>query len=122
KMAYQSTWPRGHARVIATRAKPRQLTSRLFSMATTHARPDLEGTISFSGVGVPAWPREQSASTVSDSPAQDPTKPWQRDALQALLAFSALHNQVRRRKALAARTRGFDAGAPVAEFEQDEQF
>src|ERR1035438_377867 len=37
----------------------------------------------FAGVGVPAWPREQSASTVSDYPAQDPTKPSQRDALRS---------------------------------------
>ena len=42
--------------------------------------------------------------------------------MQALLAFSALHEQVRRRKALAARHAGFDAGFAVAEFEADEQF
>jgi N-acetylmuramoyl-L-alanine amidase len=47
--------------------------------------------------------------------------PSQRDALQALLAFSALHEQVRRRKALAARHNGFEA-APAAEFEPDEHF
>ncbi len=53
-------------------------------------------------------------------------KPSQRDALQALLAFSALHDQVRRRKALAVRNKagnhGFDAGAPAQEFEPAEQF
>ncbi len=43
-------------------------------------------------------------------------RPSQHDALQALLAFSALHDQVRRRKALAARS-NFDAGAPVAKLE-----
>ncbi len=91
-------------------------------MATTTTKPDLEGTTSFSGVGVPAWPRGQGASGVSDHSAQEPTKPSQRDALQALLAFSALHDQVRRRKALSARNNGFDTGAPVAEFEQGEQF
>jgi N-acetylmuramoyl-L-alanine amidase/putative methionine-R-sulfoxide reductase with GAF domain len=91
-------------------------------MATTTTKPDLDATTPFAGVGVPAWPREQIASTASDYPAQDPTKPSQRDALQALLAYSALHDQVRRRKALAARNNGFDAGAPVAEFEQGEQF
>jgi N-acetylmuramoyl-L-alanine amidase/putative methionine-R-sulfoxide reductase with GAF domain len=58
-------------------------------------------------------------------------RPSQHDALQALLAFSALHDQVRRRKALAARS-SFDAGAPGAksepanfgqpEFELDELF
>ena len=51
-----------------------------------------------------------------------PRNPRNCDALQALLAFSALHEQVRRRKALAARNAGFDAGPPVAEFEQGEQF
>jgi N-acetylmuramoyl-L-alanine amidase len=88
-------------------------------MATTTTKPDLDVTTPFSGVGVPAWPREQSAAV---SAAHDPAKPTQLDALQALLAFSALHDQVRRRKALAARNPGFDAGPPVAEFEQREQF
>ncbi len=89
-------------------------------MGTTTTKPDLDATTPFSGGGVPAWPREQSASAVSA--AHDPTKPSQLDALQALLAFSALHDQMRRRKALAARNLGFDAGAPVEEFEQGEQF
>ena len=94
-------------------------------MATTSTKPDLDVTTPFAGVGAPPWPRGQSASTVSHHSAQDPSKPSQHDALQALLAFSALHEQLRRRKALAARNSGFDAGAPVApvtEFEQDEQF
>src|ERR1700693_3482237 len=91
-------------------------------MATTTTKPDLDGTSSFSGDRVPAWPRGETASGVSDYSAEDPTKPSQRDALQALLAFAALHDQVRRRKALAARNNGFDAGAPVAEFDQGEQF
>jgi N-acetylmuramoyl-L-alanine amidase/putative methionine-R-sulfoxide reductase with GAF domain len=93
-------------------------------MATTTTKPDLDVTSPFAGVGVSAWPRGQRAATVSDHSAQDPAKPSQRDALQALLAFSALHDQVRRRKALSAR-HNFDAGAPlapVAEFDQDEQF
>jgi putative methionine-R-sulfoxide reductase with GAF domain len=105
-------------------------------MATT-TKPVLEVTPPCAGAGVPAWPREQSASGYSNYPAQDLTKqdstklassqPSQRDALQALLAFSALHDQVRRRRALAARSHSFDAGAPVAkfeppEFEPDEQF
>jgi N-acetylmuramoyl-L-alanine amidase/putative methionine-R-sulfoxide reductase with GAF domain len=47
--------------------------------------------------------------------------PSGRDALQALLAFSALHQQVRRRRALASRN-GFDSTAPLAEFEASEQF
>jgi N-acetylmuramoyl-L-alanine amidase/putative methionine-R-sulfoxide reductase with GAF domain len=99
-------------------------------MATTTTKPDLNATTPFAGPGVPAWPREDDhpvAHYLTHEPAQDPThdstpKPSQRDALQALLAFSALHDQVRRRKALATPHRGFDAGAPVAEFERDEQF
>jgi len=96
-------------------------------MATTTTKPDLDVTTPLAGVGVPTWPPEQSASAISDYGEKDPAKPSQGDALQALLAFSALHEQVRRRKALAARHPGFDAGAPAAEterpeFEQDEQF
>jgi N-acetylmuramoyl-L-alanine amidase/putative methionine-R-sulfoxide reductase with GAF domain len=43
------------------------------------------------------------------------------DALQALLAFSALHQQIRRRRALASRSQGFEAVAP-SEFEPAEHF
>jgi N-acetylmuramoyl-L-alanine amidase/putative methionine-R-sulfoxide reductase with GAF domain len=56
-------------------------------------------------------------STADDSS----NKPSQLDGLQALLAFSALHQQVRRRRALAAQLNGFDA-APQPEFERDELF
>ena len=95
-------------------------------MATT-ANPDLDQTTPLAGVGVPTRSQEQSGSAISDYAEKDPGKPSQGDALQALLAFSALHEQVRRRKTLAARHSGFDAGAPVAEmerpeFEQYEQF
>ena len=51
----------------------------------------------------------------------DDQRPSGREALQALLAFSALHEHVRRRRALAARHGGFEAIA-LAEFESDEQF
>jgi N-acetylmuramoyl-L-alanine amidase/putative methionine-R-sulfoxide reductase with GAF domain len=44
------------------------------------------------------------------------------DALQALLAFSAMHQQVRRRRALASRHKGFEIVSPVTEFEAQEQF
>src|ERR1700728_632108 len=96
-------------------------------MATTTTKPDLKVATPFAVVGVPTGLKEESASAISDYGEKDPAKPSQGDALQALLAFSALHEQVRRRKALAARHPGFDAGAPVAEterpeFEQDEQF
>ena len=91
-------------------------------MATTTTNPDVDVTTPFAGGSAPAWPQEPSDSAFSDPPAQGPTKPSHRDALQALLAFSALHEQVRRRKALSAQSHGFDAGTRVAEFEQDEQF
>ena len=98
-------------------------------MATSTTNPDRAVTTPFAGASVPPWPREQSASSGSDhspqSPALDQKTPSQTDALQALLAFAALHDQVRRRKALAARPNGFDAavcGALVAEFDPQEQF
>ena len=91
-------------------------------MATTTTKPDLDVTTPFAGAGVPGWPREHGDSTASNHPKDDPSKPSQRDALQALLAFSALHDQVRRRKTLAARHNAFDAVAPAAEFDQQELF
>ncbi len=45
-----------------------------------------------------------------------------RDALQALLAFAALHQQIRQRRVLAAQALGFDAGEAGEEFESGEQF
>ena len=44
------------------------------------------------------------------------------NALQALLAFSALHQQVRQRRALAARHKGFETIIAPVEFERREQF
>jgi len=109
-------------------------------MATTPTKPDIAAPTPPAGVNTPAWPRGQSAAPAvgtahSDYDSEEqilsdqdigPQKPSQRDALQALLAFSALHEQVRRRKALAAKHAGFDTGVHAtvleAEFEKDEQF
>jgi N-acetylmuramoyl-L-alanine amidase/putative methionine-R-sulfoxide reductase with GAF domain len=98
-------------------------------MATSTTNPDREVTTPLAGASVPPWPREQSASSGSDpsshSPTPDQKRPSQTDALQALLAFAALHDQVRRRKALAARHNAFDAASLavlVAEFDPQEQF
>ncbi len=91
-------------------------------MATTTTKPDLDVTTALTGAGVPGWPRDHGDSAASHHPKDDPSKPTQRDALQALLAFSALHDQVRRRKTLAARNQGFDAASPPAEFDQQELF
>src|SRR5260221_26310 len=109
-------------------------------MATTPTKPDIAAPTPLAGASTPSWPRGQSAAPAIGSARSNydsseqilcehdnpPQIPSQRDALQALLAFSALHEQVRRRKALAAKHAGFDAGIQAtvveAEFEKDEQF
>jgi len=87
-------------------------------MATTTTKPDREMADSLSRASLPAWPHAP-AQNLSEN---DISKPSQRDALQALLAFSALHDQVRRRKALASRPTGFDSPPAVSEFEATELF
>ena len=94
-------------------------------MATTPTKATIEPDARFTGTSV-------SSGSVEDTPpwsghtfrARDLTgsRPSGRDALQALLAFSALHEQVRRRRALARRQAGFDTLSPTAEFEAGEQF
>jgi N-acetylmuramoyl-L-alanine amidase/putative methionine-R-sulfoxide reductase with GAF domain len=100
-------------------------------MATIPTKPERETANGCASPSAPAWPRGQNPATrtgatdfTEDHSLQDPSpgKPSQRDALQILLAFSALHEQVRRRKALAPRRSGFDAAPPTAEFEPSEQF
>jgi N-acetylmuramoyl-L-alanine amidase/putative methionine-R-sulfoxide reductase with GAF domain len=98
----------------------------VFGMATTPTKPGLDASAEFLGKNAAAWPRVKSPAT---HPALDRNdfcdefdpRPSGRDALQALLAFSALHEHVRRRRALAARHGGFEAIA-LAEFESGEQF
>ncbi|HXJ87409.1 MAG TPA: N-acetylmuramoyl-L-alanine amidase [Candidatus Binatia bacterium] len=87
-------------------------------MATTTTKPDIEVADSPAGGSLPAWPH----APLNEPGESDINKPSQRDALQALLAFSALHEQVRRRKALASRQTGFDSPAPTSEFETTELF
>ena len=87
-------------------------------MATTTSKPDIEMADSLSGVSLPAWPHAHANSVGEDNV----TKTSQRDALQALLAFSALHDQVRRRTALASKQGGFDSATPASEFEATELF
>lgn len=94
-------------------------------MATTPTKATIEPDARFTGMSV-------SSASVEDMPsgsghaitAVDLTgsRPSGRDALQALLAFSALHEQVRRRRALARRQAGFDTISTTAEFEAGEQF
>jgi N-acetylmuramoyl-L-alanine amidase/putative methionine-R-sulfoxide reductase with GAF domain len=93
-------------------------------MAAPTTKPDLDLTDSLGGVTVPAWPMSHSAtSSIPESISPDAfPAPSPQDALQALLGFSALHEQVRRRKSLASRHAGFDSKTPLPEFEPTEQF
>src|SRR5579871_5570308 len=118
---------KGHVqRVIPLQLHPGPKTYNLqvglcVPMATV-PRPDQDQT-STAAAERPTWPHGPEPVAVSDI-APDPSgeKPTQRDALQILLAFSTLHDQVRRRKALGARHKTFETAAAVAEFEPEEQF
>lgn len=94
-------------------------------MATTPTKPDSEMADPLSAISVPGWTKASSSSSGATAYADE--RPSPQNALQTLLAFSALHEQVRRRKALAAKHAAFDSEAPVAEiapaeFEPEEQF
>src|SRR6202167_6165006 len=97
-------------------------------MATTPTKPAIEVGDSAADVNVPAWPTGRGASASREGDFYPGTSRARElrlsggDALQALLAFSALHQQVRQRRALASRIKGFETIAPVAEFEAAEQF
>src|SRR5271155_1504897 len=101
-------------------------------MATTPTKPAIEV-----GAGpraaLPSWPVERGAFVRgqavsyegafhgSASPETRRLRPSGHDALQALLAFSAMHQQVRQRRALASRRNGFETIARATEFEAQEQ-
>jgi N-acetylmuramoyl-L-alanine amidase len=96
-------------------------------MATTTTNPGIAGVAPASGPQRQNRPQERGGvfSAQHFLPVDAAAGPSQSDALQALLAFSALHEQIRRRKALAAKSpsRGiFDAAPPAAEFESTELF
>jgi hypothetical protein len=57
-----------------------------------------------------------------EHPAGSRQEPSQRSKLQALLAFSALHEQVRNRKSAEARQTGDDEAVPKPRLEEGEQF
>src|SRR5271155_585750 len=97
------------------------------AMATTPTKPTIEVGAGLTDARVPSWPLERNGNGTSHQASYQATyerrsRPSGRDALQALLAFSALHQQVRQRRALASRRNGFDTIAPAAEFERAEQF
>jgi N-acetylmuramoyl-L-alanine amidase/putative methionine-R-sulfoxide reductase with GAF domain len=106
-------------------------------MATTPTKPISEIDDRLADTEAPSWPVPQSATaeaqgifyprSTSEPYPVNADEGWQsrpsgRNALQGLLAFSALHQQVRQRRALASRHSGFETIAPAAEFEQAEQF
>ena len=98
-------------------------------MATIPANPEIEVGPSETRPSLPAGSNSAfrniapSLSSAGKPLPQDVRKkPYRGDALQALLAFSALHQQVRQRRALAARLGGFETVAPSTEFESREQF
>jgi N-acetylmuramoyl-L-alanine amidase/putative methionine-R-sulfoxide reductase with GAF domain len=98
-------------------------------MATTPTKPTTEVVDGLAAALAPSWPLERAAAAPGEGASSTGTSPETRrlrpsggDALQALLAFSALHQQVRQRRALASRHQGFETIAPPAEFEAVEQF
>jgi N-acetylmuramoyl-L-alanine amidase len=90
-------------------------------MATTPTKTSLEAASEFLGKSVPGWPRTPGPALEAAFPGEVETTPSGRNALQALLAFSALHDHVRRRRVLAARQGGFETIA-LPEFESGELF
>ena len=105
-------------------------------MATTPTKPTIEVDARLGASRVPSWPLERGEFTPGQDAAYDgvfhkgdaasedtrDSRPSGRDALQALLAFSALHQQIRQRRALASRQSGFETIPRETEFEQTEQF
>jgi N-acetylmuramoyl-L-alanine amidase len=98
-------------------------------MATTPTKPATEVGDSPADVTAPAWPLDRGTSSPLEGVLYPDSsrevrglRPSGGDALQALLAFSTLHQQVRQRRALASRVRGFETIDPPAEFEAAEQF
>jgi N-acetylmuramoyl-L-alanine amidase/putative methionine-R-sulfoxide reductase with GAF domain len=109
-------WLDGH-----TRNEERSLPT--FVMTTTLTKSAIEVGAGSADARLPSWPLQSGTDTSYDGayPVRK-AQPSGRDALQALLAFSALHQQVRQRRALAARHKGFEAIACAIEFEVGEQF
>src|ERR1700691_3274642 len=95
-------------------------------MVTTPIKPGLEEDAVLVRVPVPSWPpaasEEPTFSAKDTTPQRRELRPFGADALQALLAFSALHQQVRQRRALAATFHGFETINGAREFDAGEQF
>ncbi|MGA8431629.1 MAG: N-acetylmuramoyl-L-alanine amidase [Candidatus Sulfotelmatobacter sp.] len=94
-------------------------------MATTPSKAPFAVAAQLPETDVSAWPRGADPSNISlssEGPSQ--SSPSRQDALQALLAFSALHEQVRRRRSLAGRLaeqrNGTTTEKNASEFERGE--
>jgi N-acetylmuramoyl-L-alanine amidase/putative methionine-R-sulfoxide reductase with GAF domain len=95
-------------------------------MVTMPNKPATEdGTLEGRAQASP-WPQENtgasSSAALQTASEKAELRPSGLDALQALLAFSAMHQQVRQRRALALRENGFETIAAGTEFEPQEQF
>jgi N-acetylmuramoyl-L-alanine amidase/putative methionine-R-sulfoxide reductase with GAF domain len=112
-------WLDGHTR-------EEEVSGSTLVMTTTPTNPAIEVITRLGDPPVPLWLLERSARGHGifheSTPHQDKIRPSGRDALQALLAFSAMHQQVRQRRALASRQNGFETIARPAEFESEEHF
>ena len=96
-------------------------------MATTPTKPEHEVVGASDRTPLPSWLAERNSFASSASSVEPFYKPRELrpsggDALQALLAFSSMHQQVRRRRALASQFSGFDVAPRAKEFEDEEQF
>jgi hypothetical protein len=92
-------------------------------MATAPTNPRFERKTPSAGIAVPFCPPGQTTSSSStDHPADSQQEPSQRNTLQALLAFLALHELVRRRKTLETRRTADDGTVPEPELEEGEPF
>src|SRR5260370_42013619 len=89
-------------------------------MATTPTKPDIELGAGLASAHVPSWPLERTtwplAQSSYEADSESRLRPSGGDALQALVAFSAMHQQVRQRRALASRLNGFDTIPRTSEF------
>jgi N-acetylmuramoyl-L-alanine amidase/putative methionine-R-sulfoxide reductase with GAF domain len=96
-----------------------------FVMTTTLTKSAIEVGAGSADTRLPSWPLQSNAAQNSSYEGAHYVRgaqPSSRDALQALLAFSALHQQVRQRRALATCHKGFETIARAIEFEAEEQF
>jgi len=95
---------------------------------STIPKPAADHATGLSSAPISTWPRERAGprpaqhAPFNGSLANPESRPAGSEALQALLAFSAMHQQIRFRRALAMRNNGFDAFPQLQEFEPTEQY